>query len=37
MIRFGSRVDVTVPENFDITIEKGNKVFAGETVIARIK
>lgn len=37
MIRFGSRVDVTVPDNFDIIIKKGDRVFAGETVIARIK
>lgn len=37
MIRFGSRVDVTIPEKFDIAIKKGDRVFAGETVIARIK
>ncbi|WMW24279.1 phosphatidylserine decarboxylase [Methanolobus sediminis] len=37
MIRFGSRVDVTIPENFDILIKKGDRLFAGETVIARIK
>ncbi|WP_407354700.1 phosphatidylserine decarboxylase [Methanolobus sp. WCC5] len=37
MIRFGSRVDVTVPDNFDILVKKGERVFAGETVIARIK
>ncbi|WP_321429250.1 phosphatidylserine decarboxylase [uncultured Methanolobus sp.] len=37
MIRFGSRVDVTIPDNFEIAIKKGDRVFAGETVIARIK
>ncbi len=37
MIRFGSRVDVTIPENFEITARKGDIVFAGETIIARIK
>ncbi|WP_292471511.1 phosphatidylserine decarboxylase [Methanolobus sp.] len=37
MIRFGSRVDVTVPQNFDMVAKKGDRVFAGETVIARIK
>ena len=37
MIRFGSRVDVTIPENFEILIQKGDRVFAGETVIARIE
>ncbi len=34
MIRFGSRVDVTIPDVFDILCEKGDKVYAGETVIA---
>ena len=34
MIRFGSRVDVTIPEVFDILCKKGDKVYAGETVIA---
>jgi phosphatidylserine decarboxylase len=34
MIRFGSRVDVTIPENFDILCKKGDKVTAGMTVIA---
>jgi len=36
MIRFGSRVDVTIPENFEILCEKGDKVRAGETVIAKL-
>jgi phosphatidylserine decarboxylase len=35
MIRFGSRVDVTIPENFEILCTKGEKVTAGMTVIAR--
>ncbi len=34
MIRFGSRVDVTVPNVFDISCKKGDNVYAGETVIA---
>ncbi|WP_094228067.1 phosphatidylserine decarboxylase [Methanolobus psychrotolerans] len=37
MIRFGSRVDVTIPENFKIIAQKGDRVLAGETVIARIR
>jgi phosphatidylserine decarboxylase len=37
MIRFGSRVDVTIPEDFDITVRKGERVLAGKTVIATIK
>jgi len=34
MIRFGSRVDVTIPGVFEISCIKGDKVYAGETVIA---
>ncbi|AKB76433.1 Phosphatidylserine decarboxylase [Methanosarcina lacustris Z-7289] len=37
MIRFGSRVDVTIPHDFDITVSKGERVLAGKTVIATIK
>lgn len=34
MIRFGSRVDVTIPEGFDCIVQHGDKVRAGETIIA---
>lgn len=37
MIRFGSRVDVTIPQDFDITVQKGERVLAGKTIIATIK
>ncbi|HWR25312.1 MAG TPA: phosphatidylserine decarboxylase [Methanosarcina sp.] len=37
MIRFGSRVDVTIPHDFDIAVRKGERVLAGKTVIATIK
>lgn len=37
MIRFGSRVDVTIPENFLITVNNKQKVRAGETTIAKLK
>jgi phosphatidylserine decarboxylase len=37
MIRFGSRVDVTIPEDLDITCKVGDRVYAGETVIAKEK
>lgn len=37
MIRFGSRVDVTIPHDFEITVRKGERVLAGKTVIATIK
>lgn len=34
MIRFGSRVEVKIPENFRIVVEKGAKVKAGKSIIA---
>jgi phosphatidylserine decarboxylase len=34
MIRFGSRVEVTFPAGFELLIRTGDKVQAGETVIA---
>lgn len=37
MIRFGSRVDVTIPTDFDIIVQKGERVLAGKTIIATIK
>jgi phosphatidylserine decarboxylase len=37
MIRFGSRVDVTVPDNFDICRKVGEKVRSGQSRIAIIK
>ncbi|HWO56978.1 MAG TPA: phosphatidylserine decarboxylase [bacterium] len=35
MIRFGSRVEVIVPDGFAPTVKVGDRVKAGETVIAR--
>ncbi|AKB82889.1 Phosphatidylserine decarboxylase [Methanosarcina barkeri 3] len=37
MIRFGSRVDVTIPHDFEIIVRKGERVLAGKTIIAIIK
>jgi phosphatidylserine decarboxylase len=37
MIRFGSRVDVIIPEVYAYTVNVGNKVKAGESIIARKK
>jgi phosphatidylserine decarboxylase len=37
MIRFGSRVDVTIPPDFDIIVKNGERVLAGKTIIATIK
>jgi phosphatidylserine decarboxylase len=35
LIRFGSRLDVYLPENFDFTVDIGTKVSAGTTIIAK--
>jgi phosphatidylserine decarboxylase len=34
MIRFGSRVEVTLPGCYDVVVAVGDKVRAGETVVA---
>ncbi len=36
LIRFGSRVDVFLPEVYSPTVTEGQRVFAGETIIARL-
>ncbi|HXH73173.1 MAG TPA: phosphatidylserine decarboxylase family protein [Mariprofundaceae bacterium] len=35
MIRFGSRVDCEIPAGFELCVKVGDKVVAGETVLAR--
>ncbi len=37
MIRFGSRVDVIIPEVYAYSVDVGERVKAGETIIARKK
>lgn len=37
MIKFSSRVDICIPSNFKITVQEGQKVKAGTTVIAELK
>lgn len=37
MIRFGSRLDVYVPEDSDILIKSGDHVYGGETLLCRLK
>jgi phosphatidylserine decarboxylase len=37
MIKFGSRLDVYLPKNIEMTVKLGDFVKAGETVLARIK
>jgi phosphatidylserine decarboxylase len=37
MIRFGSRMDVYVPEDVEIQVSIGQHVYAGETVLCRLK
>ena len=34
MIRFGSRVEVSLPTNYELVVKKGDKVRAGETIVA---
>jgi phosphatidylserine decarboxylase len=36
MIRFGSRLDVYVPEGSEILISKGDRVFAGESILCKL-
>jgi len=33
MIKFGSRVDVVIPENWEVEVKKDDRVVAGETVL----
>jgi len=37
MIKFGSRLDVYLPKNATISVKPGDKVLAGETVIASVQ
>jgi phosphatidylserine decarboxylase len=35
LIRFGSRVDVFIPEDYAVNVALGQRAIAGETVLAR--
>ncbi|MFZ2448670.1 MAG: phosphatidylserine decarboxylase family protein [Syntrophobacteraceae bacterium] len=37
LIRFGSRMDVYAPEDCEVLVSRGQHVFAGETVLCRLK
>jgi len=37
MIRFGSRVDIYVPDDSEVLVSRGRQVFGGETVLCRLK
>ncbi|MGH8003616.1 MAG: phosphatidylserine decarboxylase family protein [Limisphaerales bacterium] len=37
MIRFGSRVDIFLPEGLELKVQKGDKVVGGETILATAK
>ena len=37
MIKFGSRTDVVMPSNVEVTVRKGMHVRGGETIIGRVK
>ena len=36
MIKFGSRVDLYIPQNYAPTVMIGEKVFAGQSIIAKL-
>jgi phosphatidylserine decarboxylase len=37
MIRFGSRTDLFVPEESELLVSRGDRVYGGETVLCRLK
>ncbi|MCG8373391.1 MAG: phosphatidylserine decarboxylase, partial [Balneolales bacterium] len=37
MMKFGSRMDVIVPENVEIRVKEGDRTRAGESILAEIK
>ena len=37
MIKFGSRVEVYLPAEWEVAVEKGQRVRAGETVVGRLR
>ena len=37
MIRFGSRLDIFLPQGSEILVKKGKKTVAGQTILSRIK
>jgi phosphatidylserine decarboxylase len=37
LIKFGSRVDLYLPSDYESVVRIGDKVFAGQTVLARKK
>jgi phosphatidylserine decarboxylase len=37
LIKFGSRVDLMLPDNYEILVRKGDRLREGETVVARPK
>lgn len=37
IMKFGSRMDLLVPDNIEINVKKGDKTVAGETIIGRLR
>lgn len=37
MIRFGSRVDLYLPQGYVAAVQMGEEVFAGQSVLARAR
>lgn len=36
MIKFGSRVDLHIPKNYELNVSIGEKVFSGQSIIAKL-
>ena len=37
MIRFGSRTEVYLPLDAEVTVQVGDRVYSGQTIIARLR
>ena len=37
LIKFGSRVDITIPASFAVVVAKGDRVCGGSSVLARLE
>ncbi|MFW6106154.1 MAG: phosphatidylserine decarboxylase, partial [Desulfovermiculus sp.] len=37
LIKFGSRVDLYMPEGYEIKVRPGDRVYAGQSILARKK
>jgi phosphatidylserine decarboxylase len=37
LIKFGSRIDITLGDEWEVTVRPGERVVAGSSIIARVK